>query len=246
MPHSKLKSRNLTEESITEILQSVDPSYLPPKKREPTLAGYQKRTDILTTGYGDVSLNRIPSPKPYVSKQDMVRDHYNRLGAIVPPVPTRVRVPDSLVITGTPQASRVMNVSGITSKHNVFYDVRTGEIVLVVLGNSRADRFYTRYYEGKTTFPHISKMNGAEISKRLSAPPLLLIINDEPVFWGYGPELIAKAKNDPEFAEILKTSKRKWLQVSAPFMREPVTRPIFDLPRLRFVHALESGFKRTK
>ena len=212
-------------------------------RRAPRKIGYQMR-DI---SYPLSVSNNIPSPQPYPLKKDWVRQYYNRMGAVIPPVPVRERVPDKRIIQGTPCASRVKTSAHITSKHNAFYDVRTGEIVLVVLADSKADQFYTRYYEGKATFPYIAKMSGEVMQRiiRADIPPIMLVVNGEPVYWGNHRDLALKIKHDKTFAPKIDEAKSCWLQLQPPMICEPVMRPHFDVPRLRFVLSLESTMKRT-
>jgi hypothetical protein len=249
MGNFKSKPRNappmINDDAMEKIASSLPGAKY---KRKHPRVGYQKRTDILfDNSYRELS-NVIPSPQPYVTKQDMVREHYNKLGAIVPPVPTRERVHDGVIQQDVPVAVCIKSCAGVTARHNAFYDVRTGEIILVVNADSKADHFYTRYYEGKSTFPHVGRMKGAEIKLRLQYPPMMLTIHNNPVFWGYAEELEAKIANDKTFAAMLKEAKKDWrIAGTPPTMNGEMQKyPKWDMPRLRFVQMEESTIKRVK
>ena len=252
MAHFHSRQKKMTEEQVCSILSTAYPTLPRPKPVKARKEhGYQKRHDLLTTGFGDPLSNNTHTCDQqhgsYMSRDEFVqrfKPFYDRTGAIVPPHHTRPRVSDDLIIKGTPSASCIKDASNVKTRHNVFYDVRTGEIILVVFADSKADHFYTRYYvDGPTTFPHIRKMRGEDVAERVSNPPMMLIINDEPVFWGYAHELEAASKN-PVFATLLNSAKHWWMQYQEPMIINPVTRPVFDLPRLRYVQMQESTIKR--
>lgn len=235
-----LSTRATLRRNENSILDMIEAAIGMPVPRKPVPKyGYQNRD----TSYPvDVS-NHIPSPQPFVMYYH--GPHYNKLGAVVPFVPTRKRVPDNMIIKGTPCASPISNINNISPQHSVFYDVRTGEIALVVRNNSKADHFYTRYYEGKATFPYINKMRGDDMHAivRADIPPIMLIVNDEPVYWGYGSALARKMRDNKAFAATVNDAKSSWLQLQQPFIRAPRTRPVFDVARLRFVQSLMSMIK---
>lgn len=254
MGRMKSKPRNappfLGDDKMEKIVASLPGAVY---HRKHPREGYQKRTDILNTGLGDSLSNNThtcdKSHEPYQSKDEFVRKFkpfYDRTGAIVPPVSTRARVHDGVIMQGVPSACSIENCLDITSHHNVFYDVRSGEILLVVFVDSEADRFYTMYYEGKSTFPHVGKMRGAEVQERGMHPPLMLTVHDEPVFWGYAEELDAKIANNKVFATLLATAKKDWRMEGKPptINKETKEYPDWDMPRLRFVQMQESTIKR--